>query len=670
MIHVIHGRFALALVACLAGALPLCVSGQTGAPPGPPAKAPAPKSPTTAAPVAAGAEAVSAAAYFPEGFVLVATVREGDRRAEEFRRFVEGSRVLEQPWALRALERPQAVQGKVALAGLAATAGTDPWGAVGAMLGEDLMVGLRPPRDGQGKEPDLLLVSVPRDAGLVDKLLLNIESLAGLLKAGKPDPAKSAEVRGQTVFHVGEKLAFCRAGPALIVANNAGMVGEALAARAGERPALAAGEVYRRAVQDAPREAAVWIWADMPRLQQAIAKGNAFPEQINNPLGGFVFGGWLHALRTGGQVSAWITPEAGALAISAAIGGAEALPATHAGFAWRGSAPAGAAAWLAGDLPRYMGEITVARDWARLFSDREAILTPAGAGQVVNFSNTITTLLGQLDFMEQVLPAVAGPVRFIAAGQDFGAMGFQPTPRLPAFALVAPLDLSKDAQLEKRLYSGSQSALSLVNFDAANKKQPSYLIDTDRYAGYRMIYTEYADVGAGGADGKMMEPGAGAGKKDGGAAGGDAAAEQPGGKRVVGQRYNFAPAVAVAEGQYIVATSKAMLESVLDAIAAAKKADRRGGAPDQADRVHLSVPALAQLLDDNREEYLADQMLKKDISREQAEAELGVLRGVVGLFDSVDVGATRTEDGLRARVRVVLRSSADDGRDRGAPKER
>lgn len=580
------------------------------------------------------------AAYVPDRVVVAATLRDGDRHLQHLREFLDEAGFADSPAYRNLVANPGVLQAQIGLAGIAATAGLDPWGAAGAVLGRELWLGLAPRAGGK---PAALLVIAPREPAAFDRLLSVIHSMTGLVVEGKPDPGRSEKVGDVVVFHVNAELHHCRVDNVLLVANDADLLRAALDANrrgAGRLCDLAA---WRKARERVPPDAAAWVFVDARRLLAEIGERRELPAQLPNPLGGFLFGGWWHALRSAEQAVAWLELAPRELRLAASIESATALPETHRGYAWNGDAGLG---WDASELPAYLSEVVVGRDWSALFAEREALLTLPAAGDLVNFSNTMTTLMGQLDFVDGLLPAVNGPARLILARQDFSGRELIPTPKLPAFALVVPLKMADPVELGRRLQSASQMALTLINADAMQKNEPAFLLDVDRYRDVRMVYAEYprdasASMMSGPAGGEPTPPGSAP------------AATQP---RTVGVRYNFAPAAAVVNGAYVVATSRKLLEAIID-----RALDAREERPTAAgrDRWRVSLRELVAILRDNREELLIQNMLEKDHARAAAEAEIETLLGLLDFGDSAELIAGSAERSVEATLTVRFRAPQD-----------
>ncbi|MEP0847420.1 MAG: hypothetical protein HRF50_11465 [Phycisphaerae bacterium] len=586
------------------------------------------------------AGALETSAYLPDRVVAAATLRDGDRQLRALREFLDEAGFVDSPLYRNLVANPGVLQAQIGLAGMAATAGLDPWGAAGAVLGRELTIGLAPRAGGK---PAALLVIAPREAAALDRLLSVVHSMTGLVVDGQPDPGRSEKLGDVVVFHAHAELHHCRVDDALLVANDTDLLRAALEAKRRGDGRLCDLAAWRRARERVPRDAAAWVFVDAKRLLAEIGERRELPAQLPNPLGGFLFGGWWHTLRTAEQVVAWLELAPRELRLAASVESTAPLPQTHRGYVWNGDAGLN---WDATKLPAYLSEVVVGRDWSALFAEREALLTLPAAGDLVNFSNTMTTLMGQLDFADGLLPVVNGPVRLILTRQDFSGRELIPTPKLPAFALIVPLKLADPVEFGRRLQSASQMALTLINADAMQKNEPAFLLDVDRYRDVRMVYAEYPREGsssmmAGPAGGEPMP------------AGSAPAATQP---RAVGVRYNFAPAAAVVKDTYVVATSRKLLEAIIDRALVSP-----GEAPVAAGRDcwRVSLRELVAVLRDNREEMVIQNMLAKDHARAAAEGEIDTLLGLLDFGHSAELTARTAEKSVEATLTLRFRTPQD-----------
>lgn len=587
--------------------------------------------------VAARAETKPAAAYLPETCIAFASLVDGDQRLADFQTWFEATGVLESAFGQEVTSSPEFMQARVVLAGLAATAGVDPWGAVGAPLGREIAIGLVP---GDGRGPRVVIVAIPRDAALVDRMLDMVHGFAGIRidkQTGKDASGKTRTIEGATVFELKNDALQCRVGEAVLLSNDEAMLKAAIRA-AGNSESLQKKKSFEEASRQWPKDAIARAWVDVAELRK-IVPPERYDAKQNIPLAAFLFGGWWHAIRHSDFATGWVVPIERGIAAEVRVRSDEKLPESHRGF--RGTGDHGDA-WASVDLPRYMAEFRVDRDWAALLAEREALLTPAGASDAANFITTLSNLFGGMDVVGDVVSRIAGPVRLIVADQEFVAGVTLPSPQLPAFALAIPIDGTDLAKLTQRLYSMSTMSASIINFVLAQNGQPTFLVDVDRYRDQKVVFATYADEP--GTDSMMMNPA--------GAADTNPASKPTSGKSHL--RRNFAPAAAVVEGYYVISSTRPLLHDLIDRMldARGKPARAKG---DDADRVTINLKALAAILRKNTDELVTNRMLEQDAPKAKAKRDIDLIFMLLDLFDKAGISSTRDGDGYRARLDVVMR---------------
>lgn len=576
------------------------------------------------APAAPAKPARPAADFLPDRVLAAAFMRNGDQQLQALRKKLAEQEFEKTPAGQALNNNAELAQGKLFLGGLAAVAGVDLWQGAGAFMGSELAVALVPQ---PGGKPGLVAAAVLRDADVVKKIAKQFHTMAGLEYDGKPDPARSTTVGDLVIYSPSEDLHYCITDEAWVLANSRDLIKAALEGAKSGQGTLSRSGAYKQALADVPANAVVWASGDVAALRGVLAGGKPMPMQVPNALAGLLFGAWWHTLANADKAVIWATAEKDTLALHARVTSRTALPETYRGFMPKVT---DANAWSAEKLPGYLAEMSITRGWADLFAEREALLTTQAASDLVNFSSVLTTLMGKVDFVDDFLPNVAGPVRLIVARQDFNGKPYLPTPRLPAFALVVPLRAEEAAQLGRRLQTASQMAVSFLNYEAAQKNEPAYLIENQKHQNIDLLTTTFADAPADTQPAGAAKPAAG------------------------GVRYNFAPAAAVVKDRYILATSADLLKNLVDAVLAGGKP---AGKAD-ADTMIINGRELAAILKDNRNEMVTNNMLEKNHSRAQAEGEVDTLLGLAALADRLELVSTSSDKQANLTLRLVMRKAA------------
>jgi hypothetical protein len=575
---------------------------------------------------------ITSASSVPAGMPVLIQLRDADQRLAMLRSMISdyGAGIS---GVMETIENnPQITQFRVGLAGLAAVAGTDSWAAMGAIIGQETTIALRPR---EGDESDLVAASVPRDPATLTKFLDAVHKAAGFTNNGKPDAARTYESLGVRVYKFDERLHQAYAGGTLLIASGRELMESAIAAQRESRGAIANSALFTRATALAPSDAFAWMAIDAKSLRPAGAGEDL---RVSNPGAGFLFGGWYRHVMSSESAVAWMTTVGRTMTLRMRTDGAAAMPDFASGLV---AATEPVKQWDSRRLPAFLGEVSVQRGWASLFAEREQLLTAEGATQAAEFASTLTTLLGGAAFIDDVLPAVAGPMRLVSVEHNPKDRGFDVTPVVPQFALSIPLKFDATSDVARRLESASQGALSLISLDSMQKGGPAMRLDIDKHEGVRIVLAEFEPPKAGSA--MKLDP----------------AGERAQRRQLGGVRYNFAPAAAivpVGEGrcEYVVGSTADLVRSIITRIRSTDPlAD---GGP--ADTIELRGSSVTRLLEVNRSELATQQMLENGLEEDEATRRIDALLGLSALVDSLTARSlVRASDG-EAEVRLTLREPA------------
>lgn len=624
-----------------------------------------------------------AAALLPADALAILRVVGGGAEVERLRVWLEELEFSDSGvWRLAA-KNPELVQAQVGIAGLAATAGVDAWKAAGALLGQEAVAGLY--QRGSG-DPKILIVAGLREPAIVDRLLATVQAAAGGNARGGDDsaagaapakPAADAPPAGPTagattekpasakapelpeVRSIGAEFHYLRAANWLIASNSKSLVAESIGLQASPPAGVLTLDGWKSAITDAPPRAIATAYVNLAQIRGHNESESSNDGPRSNPLGGFLAGAWWHAYRNADGLAGWMVADGSSVRLSARMISRKPLPPFMRGFL----VPAVDVGWSAFDLPRPMAELSLSRDWAALFSEREALLTDAAASDVANFSSFLATILGGMDFIDDVLPRLHGASRLIAVRPDFSKASVTPSPRMPAVALVLSLNDSADAALSRRLFSAMLMGLTLVNFGLAEERRPTYLLDVDRYRDCRILVGEYPPEAAGLT--MQMDPAPGGVKVPKGAGAHSGATPS---RAAAPVQFNFAPAAAIVDRQLVLSSSRDLLFAIIDRIKSTEQGkvtqgERLAGAPTRgkaasdpfaADTLDISVPGVTGMLRENREELTSQRMLEGGRSRAEASGEVDALFEALSYFDRARIKVEVSDIQIRGELVIDL----------------
>ncbi len=585
-------------------------------------------------PNAGSSPSAGASRYLPVDLVGAAFLRGGDRAVGELYETLEELGVTRSAAWTEILAAPKLQGPKFAWAGVTASAGTDALGGLAAMLGSELAVGIRPPAskpdEGGKSDPDWILVAVVREPDVVGKMLGSVHAMAGL-----PDEARTRSIGGVDVHVSKPDLCHAFTGDALLISNRFELLRDSLKRAKGG--GLASTSAFRTAASRVASDAIAWLYADGDAIRRLAGVSGPITPRLEEPLGGLLFGGLAQRVANADLAMAQLRslPEGGGLRLEAHARSEAALPASHRGFPIAESTSA--ARGVGSPVDECMAVMTVERDWADLFAEREALLQLPAAAKMVEFAATMTTLLGGLDFIEEFLPALRGPLQLVATPRDPATTTYDAKPLLPAFALVAPVDAPVTAGVPwvRRFESGALMLFAFVNFEASQRGDPNLLIELESVGDARVLSAEFPPPPSRGREAR-------------------------------GVRYNFEPAVACVDDFVVLASTREAAHATVAAI----RAGTFARASDGVDALRLDGPLVHALLAKNRDELVANRMLKHDESRDAAstavDAGLEWLKLVQGVEARSRLGEKDAEIVLDVRVGGAIPTDTRQSSRRGA----
>lgn len=588
----------------------------------------------------------AAASHLPDGLVAVTVIRNGDEIVDSIRTLLDDVGLDETTVGTFLETNDDLTQARVALAGLAATCGSDSWGVIRALAGAEIAIGLGV---GDAEEPGLILALVPRDAQTVRRFFGAVYTVTGLVRGGKPDPERSKEVNGVVAFALNDDLFQTRIDDAFLISNSKTLLQSAIETNTGDGDSLVDASWYGPAEEMIPDQALAWGAFDrntfVDIMRQYEGEEFTIPVKQEDAGAALLFGGWAHAIAHADRFVTWVTAEDDAFVVNTHIDADESLPRSHLGFRAQSLPPSPIDA---SGIPGYIGEISLTRDWVDLFGERESLMSLNAAGDITEFTTTLTTIMGGLDYVDDLLSHVAGPLHFIAARQTFEDEPYLPSPQIPAFAWVTPLEID-DPRYERRLNSAMQIAASILSADAIQNNRPGTYMDVDRYRDHKIITSYYEDPRAIGTAGMM--------KTDGSRMKADDADETVDvddahdGPISVGAEYNFALASAVVDGHHIITTSADLLRDIIDQI---EEHQATGTAVLTGDSAHISVLSVVDALDLNFSELVSNRMLDADRMREEAESEVRAFLEVLSMFDDLEWSSVQEDATLHTTLRISV----------------
>lgn len=232
---------------------------------------------------------------------------------------------------------------------------------------------------------------------------------------------------------------------------------------------------------------------------------------------------------------------------------------------------------------------------------------------------TLSTLFSGKDFGEEILAALSPEMQIVVSRQEFSADGPTPTIKLPAFALVTRLkDPEPTAAEFQRLY---MSFMGFLNVTGGAEGRPQFDIDLESTDSGRIISTRVVPL----------------------------AGREP--EEQTSIAYNFSPTLAIQDDLFILSSSSVLARGLLAAKETPIETETLQGGDARINlALDLKAPGIRRALEDNREYLIAQNMLEKGHSREEAEDEIGIIFEVLKLIDSAGVRVSTTDTTFDANL--------------------
>ncbi len=562
-----------------------------------------------AAGTAVADQPVSCAAWAPEGAVAALTIHDGVARVGVLRE----SRVLASFLDSSAYEHLAATPGFLKAQGgmllLAGSVGIEPWKIAAQVLGKEALLAIYPaPADAK---PTVLLVVRVDDRAAASRIFDVVLNMSGATAGGQPAAGRSREVDGIRGYELNKEAFVALAGDYVLFCNRGEFLQRVIESRGKAAGKLDRSPGYLETSKAAQADAIATMFVDVASLRRQM--GASWRTKMDNFVGSLLLGGVVGALETAESAAGSLAIEGDALVLRAETRGAAAdAPASRVFRA----GPSEARDWGRLELPELIGQISLSREWAEFWEQRERLLDAEGLRGLTEFANILTTIMGNLDFSTELLPELSPTMRLIAARQELS--GDKPTPELPGLALV--LQLKHPEKLAARLESAAMMAMSIINVDMGQKMQPQYQMSMETHGGTRMVVARFPE---------SAEPG------------------------LRGVRYNFEPCVCTVADRFIVCTSRRMMERIIDAQARLPEAGAAASRPACGDDVlTLDLAAVVRLLDANRPLLVKNRMLEEDLPEAQAAADVGMFLDIAQALRRLTIRIGPATGGLALSARL------------------
>ena len=437
---------------------------------------------------------------------------------------------------------------------------------------------------------------------------------------GQPGGIPPTKIGDVDTWSLGPNEAHAIIGRRLVVANGPKTLKAALDLRAGSGGlSVASLPGYRQATKAVGTDAAGMLYANtavlknVPAVAAALAGGE-------NPLVSLLAAPLIEAVSKSTWLALGLKVNGEVLTLDAITNGRVA-----ASGAARFAVPAksgGALPHLA--VPRQIAAASLHRDLRGFYAAKDDLFPERTSG-LIFFENMMGIFFTGRDLTEEVLAETGSKVRLVVAEQKYDPAIGTPGTQFPAFALV--LELKDPKKFSIVVEEAWQKAVGLINFTRGQKAQPGLIIDRPIHRGTKYTVACFAPT-------------------------------EDRDKKALDTQYNFRPALAMPGNHLILSSTDGLAEDIMDALSkeAAGPLKPRAGLHSA---IEIDGGQLASILAANREPLVRQNMVKDGNTREQAEAAVDMILGVVKHVSRVALTVGTDKGRSKASLQVHLSLPSD-----------
>lgn len=568
---------------------------------------------------------VSLAKYLPPETVVFAELLQPSKTIQQF----TGGALLHRIQQLESygefIKGGDGLRFVTGLAAARAAIGVDLSAAIDGSFGSRVAVSIVPPRE-KDKKPGFLMLSEAKDRAMLLKMRDALSELAGYRSMGEWDESRVRVVKQNfkqlgdvEIINLTKESWHAISGSTLILANELSLVTDTLTrlSRATDGGAdTLANNTRLASAAFLAGDADGFVWID---LDAVVAKMN--PDLRSNrkllqPAEALLVGGMQQSILDSSWISGSFTLDENALSLRMQT---SAIPTkSRATFDTKGAAVADVA------IPRRLGSLVLRRDINSFWNDHEGLVAAELDAEFAKFNSTAATIFGVKRMDEDVFPKLAPIAQFVFARQEFADAAAAPKLKIPGVAMI--LQVNEDIKKEETKKIGEgfrrafQTAVALSAADAAQKERPAFGLSEETVDHIKISFATYPEY------------------------------EEKG---PADTAYNFSPAY-FTKGKYLVISTthelaRDLLKSIRDGGAAAAR---------DCDTFEVSGSEMAAALRENAEYIIANEVLEKGKTKNQATRELGAFVDLISMFSKGRASTFFNETGLAAELSLYWNNGA------------
>ena len=116
--------------------------------------------------------------------------------------------------------------------------------------------------------------------------------------------------------------------------------------------------------------------------------------------------------------------------------------------------------------------------------------------------------------------------------------------------------------------------------------------------------------------------------------------------------FNFSPSLAFAGDRFVLSSTQALARELATAPATTTEPNDGSARSNVNTAFAVTLPVVRRLLEDNREQLIAQNMLEEGHSREEAEHQIGLFLSALGWFGDLSLSMATTDNALMLELAV------------------
>lgn len=452
-----------------------------------------------------------------------------------------------------------------------------------------------------------------KDAAEQQEIARKLMKKAAQLQGLDNDELPATDYRGISAYRLSQG-GFALLGKWIVVVNK-GELGKEIIDRFldGPKASLSQSEKFQKAKEQhvskqTPASALAWLFVDVDVLREAGVAKKVLNEKPDDFGAELLIGGLFNILRNTPQLTAELTANSEKLSLAVATPFDKAWVTEAEQFFFGPDIRGNALPAL--ELPNTLGTVTTYRDISSLWLYAGDLFGEKVNDQLVQAESTLTTLFSGKDFGEDILGAFRPELRLVSTAASFEKDQPVPGVQVPAFALVA--QMKEPEKMRKELKRIFQSFIGFINVAGAMNGQPQFDQDMDKVGNADLLIARYAWDDS-----------------------------HPESKEIPIQ-YNFSPCLLILGDYMVLSSTEKLARELVEPLQKEAQSSKellaiKPDSPVRNTYLQLTGKGISEALQQNREQIIANNMLEKGHSREEAEAEFNVLTQILKMVTKLTV---------------------------------